>query len=363
MSGAAEVEPNLAADLSGADLAGVAGRMADAGHAPSGRLSARLLAGGRSNLTYRLDDEDGGAWVMRTPPRAGRTPSAHDVVRELRIIRGLAGTGVPVAEAVVGCEDESVIGLPFAVAGFVAGETVQSRDQLAALDPAVRSAALEAVLAALAALHRVDVAAPALAGIGRPDGYAARQLRRWAGQWEIVGEGLPEAVRADAVRLVERLGTGLPAQASTGVVHGDYRIDNTLLRLHAGSRPGAEVAAIVDWELCTLGDPVADVALMAVYRHPAFDLVLGAPSAWASDLLPDAAALAAGYERHGGVPLVDWEAHLALGYLKIAVIAAGIEHRRRAGAAAGLAQGTGDGFATAGEAVGPFLAAGLAHRR
>jgi aminoglycoside phosphotransferase (APT) family kinase protein len=110
---------------------------------------------------------------------------------------------------------------------------------------------------------------------------------------------------------------------------------------------------VVDWELSTIGDPVADVAMMCVYRHPAFDLVLGGPTAWTSPRLPDADALAAAYEAAGGVPLANWTFHRALAYYKVAVIAAGIDHRHRAGA------GAGSGFATAGQAVPAFLAAGL----
>ena len=110
------------------------------------------------------------------------------------------------------------------------------------------------------------------------------------------------------------------------------------------------MAAVVDWELSTIGDPVADVAMMCAYRHPPFDLVIGAPSAWTSErLLDPRTALAAGYEAAGGVRLDDWEFHLALALFKIAVIAAGIDHRRRAGA------GAGPGFDTAGDAVEPYL--------
>ncbi|MBZ5734760.1 phosphotransferase family protein [Nocardioides sp. TRM66260-LWL] len=345
--------------LSDAELAAVAGVLRGAGTPVSGPLSARLIAGGRSNLTYRLADEvSGAAWVMRTPPRAGRTPSAHDVAREWRIVSaldGAPGRPVPVPSAVAVCEDESLIGLPFAVCGFVEGVTVQSRADLEALDASVREAAVAALVATLAALHAVEPASVGLGDLGRPDGYAARQLRRWGGQWDLVGAGAPDAVRADAARLVAALGEALPRQAASGLVHGDYRIDNTLLRLGTVEAPATQVAAVVDWELSTLGDPVADVAMMAVYRLPAFDLVMGEPTAWTSDLLPDVDALAEAYEAAGGARLVDWDAHLALACLKIAVIAAGIEHRHRA--AGGHPD---DVTARAGQAVGPYLAEGLA---
>lgn len=345
-------DPGDPSALSDAELAAVADRMTGAGEPVAGPLTARLVAGGRSNLTYRLDDTSGSrAWVVRMPPRVGRTPSAHDVAREFRVTSALAGAGVPVARPVVLCEDESVIGLPFAVAAFVEGRSVQSRADLDGLDDATLDLTTGRLVETLAALHAVDHVAAGLERFGRPDGYAGRQLRRWSGQWEIVGD---EALTPLATELAGRLGATAFDQRSTGVVHGDYRIDNTLLSFgDAGSDTGPRVEAVVDWELSTIGDPVADVAMMCVYRHAALDLVLGSPSAWTSDRLPTADELAAAYEAAGGVALVDWDAHLALGYFKLAVIAAGIDHRYRAGATHG------EGFDTAARAVEPLLVAGL----
>jgi aminoglycoside phosphotransferase (APT) family kinase protein len=333
------------AELTHTELEGVAAALADAGADVAGPLTATLIAGGRSNLTFRLTD-GASRWVLRTAPRAGRTPSAHDVAREFRVTRALAGTGVPVPPAVLLCEDEAVLGAPFAVAEFVDGECVQSRVDLDRLDEATLAACLDRLVETLAALHAVDHVAVGLGSLGRPDGYAARQVRRWSGQWELVGEAALDPLAQEAGRL---LAAAVPPQRAVGVVHGDFRIDNTILRL-AGP---VEVAAVVDWELSTIGDPVADVALMCVYRHSALDLVLGAPSAWTSERLPGPDALAARYEDAGGVRLADWDFHLALGYYKLAVIAAGIDHRYRAGAT------TGSGFDTAGRAVEPLLRAAL----
>jgi aminoglycoside phosphotransferase (APT) family kinase protein len=244
-------------------------------------------------------------------------------------------------------EDESVLGAPFTIAEFVDGDCVQSRADLDALADDVVAACVERLVDTLAALHAVDPFAIGLEGHGRPDGYAERQVRRWARQWGIVGTSDLEALATETGRL---LAEAIPDQPSTGIVHGDYRIDNTILDL----RDGVRVAAVVDWELSTLGDPVADVALMCVYRDPALDLVLGAPGAWTSDRLPGPAGLAARYEAAGGVPLASWEFHLALAYFKLAIIAAGIDHRLRAGATHG------PGFDTAGQAVRPLLEAGHA---
>lgn len=345
-------QPTDVSVLSPADLAAVSAEMAHAGVEIAGPLTSALIAGGRSNLTLRLEDGVN-RWVMRMPPRLGRTPSAHDVAREFRVTTALATTDVPVAPSVLLCEDESVIGSPFAVAGFVSGRTIQSRQDLDGLDDRMIGLVADRLVETLARLHAVDHEAAGLEGFGRPEGYAERQVRRWSGQWEIVGDA---ALSPVARELGARLARTPFVQRSSGIVHGDYRIDNTILDLPADPSLGVpRIAAVVDWELSTLGDPVADVALMAVYRHAALDLVLGSPSAWTSPRLPGPDQLASAYEEAGGVPLLDWERHLALGYFKLAVIAAGIDYRFRAGAT------TGEGFDTAAQAVEPLLESGLAH--
>jgi aminoglycoside phosphotransferase (APT) family kinase protein len=332
-----------ASSLSAAELGLIAGVLQRAGAAPRRPLTASLIAGGKSNLTFRLTDGVS-AWVMRTPPRAGRTPSAHDVAREFRVTSALAGTGVPVARAVVLEEDEGLIGGPFAIAEFVAGRTIQTRAQLDELDDATVDAVIDSLVTVLAALHAVDPVAVGLERFGRFDAYAARQLKRWAGQWELVAR--PDLLER-GTEVARRLRERIPPQRSVSIVHGDYRIDNTLLALD--TRHTSRVAAVVDWELSTIGDPVADVAMMCAYREPPFDLIVGTPSAWTSPRLPDVAALAGRYEAAGGTRLDDLEFHLALAYFKVAAIAAGIDYRMRAGAASG------DGFATAGESVPVYL--------
>lgn len=335
----------MSSALTIADLEAVATCMQQAGEPPSGPLRATEFTGGRSNLTYRLDDGHS-SWVLRTPPRHGRTPSAHDVAREFIVTRALVATDVPVPYPVVLCEDDAVLGVPFVVTRFVPGACIQSRADLAAVDEETLPGIVSALVDALAALHAVDHTAVGLAEFGRATGYAERQIRRWTKQWALVGD---PALTPLAQRLSNRLAAVDFVQDSTAVVHGDYRIDNTLLNLSGG----VIVTAVVDWELSTIGDPTADVAMMCVYRHPALDLVLGAPSAWADPRLPDADHLAGAYERVSGKPLQQWESHMALGYFKLAVIAAGIDHRYRSGAAHG------SGFADAARAVPELLAAGL----
>lgn len=324
--------------LSPRELAGVAQELTAAGRPPAGELRASFISGGRSNLTFRLTDGEQ-SWVLRTPPRVGRTPSAHDVGREHRVTAALQDSAVPVAEAVLLHLDEDLLGGPFTVSAFVDGCAIRTGAELSALDDGEVEGVVESMLGALVALHRVDHVSAGLVDFGRPDGYAARQLRRWTGQWSLTAvPGLQPL--ADEVILA--LGRRVPDQRVTSVVHGDYRIDNTIVR-------DGSVAAVVDWELSTIGDPVADVAMMCAYRDEGFDLIMGAPSAWTSGRLPGPDRLAERYVEAGGRDLEHWEFHLALAHFKVAAIAAGIAHRRRSGA------GAGPGFDTAEDAVPRFL--------
>lgn len=327
----------------GLDVDAVGGHLVGLGVELNGPLTARLIAGGRSNLTYVMSDAET-SWVVRRPPTAGLTSSAHDMAREFRVTEALTRTDVPVPTPLALCEDMSVIGAPFTVVEFVQGRTIRTQADLAALKDEQLAGCVESLVRSLAALHAVDHVAVGLGEFGRPDGYAARQLKRWSGQWAQVANG-PDG-RAES--LAEALRERLPDQKQTSVVHGDFRIDNTLL----GDDDATSVRAIVDWELSTIGDPVADVALMCVYRHPALDLILGTEAAWTSDRLPDIDALATSYESQSSVTLQHWEFHMALAYYKLAVIAQGIDHRFRAGATIG------DGFDTAGDAVVELLTAG-----
>ncbi|MGW9351477.1 Predicted kinase, aminoglycoside phosphotransferase (APT) family [Nocardiopsis flavescens] len=307
-----------------------------------GPLAAAPVAGGKSNLTYRIDDPTGPRWVLRRPPTAGLTPSAHDMGREFRTVAALRDTGVPVARAVALCEDPAVLGAPFSVVEYVDARVVRTRDQLEGWDDRAVAGCAHALVRVLAALHAVDHRATGLAG--RPEGYLRRQVDLWGRQWARVRTGdLP-----DLDRLHAALAASVPESSSHAVVHGDYRIDNVML----DHRDPARVRAVVDWELSTLGDPLADAAMMCVYRAPGLDLVLGEPAAWNSERLPDGAALARMYAAASGRELEHWGFHLGLAHLKLAVIAQGIEYRSRQGAA-------GAGRDRAGEAVGPYAAAGL----
>jgi aminoglycoside phosphotransferase (APT) family kinase protein len=332
------------AEIDEASLARVADHLAAVGVAISGPLSAEFIAGGRSNWTYLLADTHG-RWILRRPPSAGLTPSAHDVGREHRVTAALATVGVPVAPALTYCQTLDVLGVPFTVAGYVDGATYRSEDDLRVLDDEALLAATDGLIRTLAALHEIDHRAIGLDGFARVGDYAGRQLRRWSAQWDHVKlEDLP-----DAAALRSALGDRIPDSERTCVVHGDYRIDNVLL----DRADPATVRAVIDWELSTLGDPVADVALMCCYRNPALDALLGIDAAWTSARLPSVAGLRDQYIARSGNELPHWDFHMGLACYKLAVIAQGVDYRFRMGAT------TGNGFESAVLAVPEFLAAGL----
>jgi aminoglycoside phosphotransferase (APT) family kinase protein len=309
-------------------------------------LEARLLTGGKSNITYVLSD---GArrWVLRRPPLGPLTPTAHDMAREFRVVAALGSTDVPVAGAVALCEDDAVIGVPFAVVDFVEGRTLQSGDDTEKLGEDSARQISEVLVDTLAALHAVDHAAVGLADFGRPEGYLGRQVKRWRAQWDLVATRDLPAVD----RLHQRLADTVPAQAGSTIVHGDFRLDNTILDPHNDDR----ILAVVDWEMATLGDPLADLGLMLVYWDPASEPILGvrhATSANPGFLAP--ADLAERYAKASGQSLEHLDYYQALGSFKLAIIAEGIHQRFLAG------KTVGDGFATVGDAVPVLLDRGLA---
>lgn len=310
-----------------------------------GPLRAQFISGGRSNLTFKVFDDES-AWVLRRPPVRGATPSAHDMSREYRVVAALAESQVPVARVTTLCDDPSVLGAPFVVVEYVEGQVIRTSADLDsfASDDEI-SDCVYGLVDVLSGLHAVQPDAIGLSDFGRHDGYLERQVRRWGSQWELVR--LPGDVRdADVQRLQAGLARALPPQSAVAIVHGDFRIDNTILDVSAPYR----VRAVVDWEMSTLGDPLADAALMCVYRDPAFDSVIGGEAAWTSPRLPGADDLAQRYSTASGAQLQHWEFYMALGYFKVAIIAAGIDHRSM------LNRGVRD---AAGDAVAPMIAAGL----
>jgi aminoglycoside phosphotransferase (APT) family kinase protein len=329
--------------VEGLDLAALDRFLSERVPGYAGGLRAELVSGGRSNLTFRLTDGTS-RWILRRPPLGTLTPSAHDMAREYRVVAALHGTAVPVARPVA-LGDAGVFGVPFAVVENVPGSVLRSEDDMAALSDADVHRCAFALVDTLAALHAVDPAEVGLADFGRPEGYLRRQVRRWYGQWERVRtRDLP-----DVETLHARLDAGCPAESGAAVVHGDFRVDNAIL----DPDDPARIRAVVDWEMATLGDPLADLAVHLAYGDPAFAPVLGGSAASTSPRMPSADELARRYAGASGRDLSHLEFHLALAYFKIAVIAEGIHQRHLRGDTCG------DGFGSVGAATGPLAAAGL----
>ncbi|QIZ38004.1 phosphotransferase family protein [Saccharopolyspora sp. ASAGF58] len=310
-----------------------------------GPLSASLIAGGKSNLTYRLTDGIH-QWVLRRPPLGPLTPTAHDMAREYRVIAALSETDVPVAQPVALCEDPDVLGVPFAVVSYVDGLTMRSADDTQPLPVSHAQRCSHALVDTLASLHAVPHDEIGLNDFGRPSGYLERQVRRWRSQWDRVAtRELP-----DLQQLHDALARALPTQAGESIVHGDFRLDNTLLD---HTDPGV-VRAVVDWEMATLGDPLADLGLMLVYWDPVTEPVLGVRHAIAANpgfARPD--ELAQRYATRSGRPVDNLGFYRALASFKLAVIAEGIHQRYLAG------KTVGNGFDTVGAAVPALLTFGL----
>jgi aminoglycoside phosphotransferase (APT) family kinase protein len=288
-------------------------------------LSFLVIPGGRSNLTYQVQDAGGRSWVLRRPPLSGVLPSAHDMAREHRIISALRDTPVPVPEAIGLCEDPTVTGAPFYVMSFVDGIVPRDERTVAgAFGEPQRATSARSLIEVLVALHAVEPAGVGLGDLGRRTGYIERQLRRWSRQWEqSKTRELPEMEEAG-----RRLAASVPAQQGPGsIVHGDYRLDNLMLS------PAGEVLAVLDWELCTLGDPLADVGLLMVYwSEPGDDVLPLDSTVTALPGFPSRAEVAGAYATAGGRDLSQLDFYVAFGYWKLAAILEGVYARSAAGA-------------------------------
>ncbi len=218
-------------------------------------LAFELIAGGHSNLTFRVTDADGHSWALRRPPMGHVLESAHDMSREHRVISALASSDVPVPATVGLCEDIEVNGAPFYVMDFVEGTVVRDANIAAEFSAHDHRVMARSLIETLAALHRVDPDEVGIGDLGRKDGYIERQLRRWHGQWE--KSKTRDLDLVDEVH--DRLLAAVPDQGRAGIVHGDYRLDNCIIG------DDNAVAAVLDWELCTLGDVLADVGALSMY--------------------------------------------------------------------------------------------------
>lgn len=312
-----------------------------------GALDARLITGGKSNLTYVVSNGSLEV-VVRRPPLGHVLATAHDMGREYRAMAALAGSAVPVPTMYAHCEDDSVIGAPFYVMELIQGTPYKRAAELEQLGPERTRAIADRLVDTLADLHAVDYQAVGLGEFGRPDGYLERQVRRWRKQLES-----SRSREIDGIdELAERLARAIPASGDATIVHGDYRLDNALVD------DDDKITAVLDWEMSTLGDPLTDVALLLCYHTMAIESA-GSPGAAAVTDAP----LAAGYpspdevlQRYAqasGRDVGDIGWHLGLAFFKLAVILEGIYFRYTQG------QTVGEGFADIGDSIGPLVQAGL----
>jgi aminoglycoside phosphotransferase (APT) family kinase protein len=283
-----------------------------------GPLRAELLPGGRSNLTYAVDDGHA-TWVVRRPPLGHVLTTAHDMGREFRVLSALTGTAVPVPAPLCLCADPDVLGAPFYVMARVDGTIYRDAGQVAPLGPSRLRDLAGALVGVLVEIHAIDPAEVGLGDFGRPAGYLARQLRRWSQQLD--------ASRSRPLPGIDELrdvlaGTLPPAAGRGGIVHGDYRLDNVVVGADG------DVAAVLDWEMATLGDQLTDLGLLLMYWELMLDGV--DPTGF-----PAASWLADRYADRGGTDLTHLAWYVAFAYFKLAVIAEGIHYRYVAGQTVG----------------------------
>jgi aminoglycoside phosphotransferase (APT) family kinase protein len=302
-------------------------------------LTFSLIAGGRSNLTFRVEDAEGRAWALRRPPLHHVLPTAHDMSREYRLMHALGPAGIPVPVTVGLCTDEAVNERPFYVMEFVEGHILRSAPEAeAAFDEATRRGVGDHMADTLAALHDVDPDAVGLGDLGRHQGYIERQLKRWYEQFRNSRvDGLDTETVVIAVH--DKLAADVPEQQDVAVVHGDFRLDNTVLG------DDGSVRAVLDWEICTLGDPLADVGLLMVYwTEPGDVAALVGVTPTTMPGFASRAEVRSWYEARSGRDLSRLDFYVAFGYWKLACILQGVYARYVGGAAAGDRSSV-DGFA------------------
>jgi aminoglycoside phosphotransferase (APT) family kinase protein len=299
----------------------LAGATGEAG----GLRDIQLIVGGRSNLTYRLEFGTR-RLVLRRPPLGHVLPTAHDMSREYRVLTALRDTDVPVPRLVAFCDDAEVIGAPFYVMEHAPGVVLRTRNDTANLDAGQARELSMRLAGMLAAIHDVDIAKAGLTGFGRGAGYLRRQLERWQRQWEL--SKTRELPAYD--QLVARLTAALPDDGEVTLVHGDFRLDNTLVTI--ARQP--KIEAVVDWEMATLGDPLADLGLTLIYWtdpgergwHSAADTTgLWEPTATPGFLTR--AGFAARYAEITGRDLSGIAYYMAFACFKLAVVLEGINAR------------------------------------
>jgi len=283
-----------------------------------------LIAGGHSNLTFSVTDSADNHYVLRRPPLSHALASAHDMGREHKVISALQNTKVPVAPALAMCTDVSINDAPFYVMGFVDGHIVRDPEIASrVLTPATRLQASNSLVDTMAAIHAVDPVAVGLGDLGRHDGYIERQLKRWYGQWN--------ASKTRDLEAIDRVHDGLlkhlPVQGPATIVHGDYRLDNCMIN------DNGDIIAVLDWELCTLGDPLADLGLLMVYWSGPTDEPSGTTfGTTTAEGFLNRAQLAERYAKVSGRDISHLDYYVAFAYWKLACIIEGVYARYISGA-------------------------------
>jgi aminoglycoside phosphotransferase (APT) family kinase protein len=304
-------------------------------------LTATMFAGGRSNLTYAVTDGTN-RWVLRRPPLGHVLPTAHDMVREHKVLDALSRAGFPAPAPVRLCTDPDVIGAPFYLMQHVDGTIYRDVAVLESMGPAAMRTLVLSLVDTLADLHALDYDAIGLADFGRPEGFNDRQVRRWKKQLDASHSREIPGIQ----ELHDRLARDVPDGAGS-VVHGDYRLDNVLIG------PELEINAVLDWEMSTLGDPLSDLALMLVYAGRPLMVRDGRP--YAPTGVPGHPSLdemAERYAKRSGRDVGDLHWYVAFAAFKLAVILEGVHYRFVHG------QTVGEGFETVGAMVAPLVAQG-----
>jgi aminoglycoside phosphotransferase (APT) family kinase protein len=319
ITGAADEPGHNHTVLTDADCARIATVLNASVGTPVRRLSARLLSGGRSNLTYALSDGKR-SWVLRRPPLGHLLETAHDMRREFRVISALRHTDVPVPDAIVYCDDPDVIGTNFYIMALVEGRVLRTAEDMSRLSATEATTLGNAFIDALADLHLVDYRRAGLANLGRPDGYLERQLTRWNKQLTGSRSRDVPGFRALADRLID----SMPVTARSSIVHGDFRLDNAIVHPHVAGK----ILAILDWEMATLGDPLADLGLYLLYyvRDDAQTGNVGATISAEAGFLPRDDVVER-YAQKSGRDVSQLDFYEALAAYKLAIILEGIHAR------------------------------------
>ena len=282
-----------------------------------------LIAGGRSNLTYAVTDGRGARYVLRRPPLGHVLATAHDMAREHRIVEAVGRTEVPVPPVFGLCTDIDVIGAPFYVMGFVDGVVLDGIERADELPVSLRPRAAEHLVDVLADLHAVDVDQVGLGDLAKREGYIERQVKRWSTQWDQSKTRDLPAIDEVAKRLRDRV----PTQHGVSIVHGDYRFGNCLTDVRVG-----RINAVLDWELCTLGDPLADVGYLGIYWFDGTAETTRPNDPTPAGGFPPYSAVLERYARATGRDLSGIGYYIAFGCWRLAVISEGVYARYLHGA-------------------------------